>query len=78
MELLKFVLSLIEAAAFLVVMVIVAIKISKANRFKSSCDTCSHLVRKNRWSFSECRYECDRRIDFNIPPRYCRNYRERD
>lgn len=73
MEPLKFVLSMMEAVAFLVVMVIVAIKILKANRPKPSCETCTHLLLKRR-GYHDYLYQCEKYDNFNWPPRYCKYY----
>lgn len=78
MEPLKFALSMAEAVAFLVVMVLVAIKISKANRPKSPCETCDYLLRKGRTSPGKRLYSCKIQGGFDNPPEYCGSYHERE
>lgn len=47
------------------------------NKYKTDCNSCAFLVRKDRWRLGEYKYHCREHGGFDKPPIFCADYRKR-
>lgn len=47
------------------------------DKYKTDCNSCALLVRKNRWCLGEYKYRCRECGGFDKPPIFCADYRKR-
>ena len=47
------------------------------DKYKTDCNSCAFMVRKNRWRLGEYKYHCRKYGGFDKPPIFCANHRKR-
>lgn len=47
------------------------------NKYKTDCNFCAFLIRKNRWRLGEYKYHCMEHGGFDKQPIFCSDYKKR-
>ena len=47
------------------------------DKYKTDCNSCALLKRKNHWRFGEYKYRCREHGSFDKPPIFCADYKKR-
>ena len=47
------------------------------DKYKTDCNYCAFLIRKNRWRLGEYKYHCMKHGGFDKQPIFCSDYKKR-